>query len=179
MSCRDGNNENVDPSICLSKLYEEYRRLELYQDCHVSCNDVSCQYATALDAGLCSRNCIGTRRKRNHPIGKLFIPIHFINISMLLQSYCIDIHLKSNGMLEQAEPRRKAAAWPTTAKKSARARGSHSRTKIGPPASCRIISGRAVPVSNTGAGNVSLPPMASWLPFRKNFVPSYAELFSV
>lgn len=70
VSCRDGNNDSLDPSICLSKLYDEYRRLELDQSCHVSCDDVTCQYATSLDAGLCPRNCIGTRRNRNHLIGR-------------------------------------------------------------------------------------------------------------
>ena len=71
VSCRDGNNDSLDPSICLSKLYDEYRRLELDQSCHVSCDDVTCQYATSLDAGLCPRNCIGTRRNRNHLIGTI------------------------------------------------------------------------------------------------------------
>jgi len=68
-TCRDGNDAAVDPSICLSKLYEEYRRLELYQKCHVSCHDTSCQYATSADEGLCPRNCIGARLHRNHVIG--------------------------------------------------------------------------------------------------------------
>ena len=76
-SCRDGNNNSLDPSVCLSKLLEEYQRLELHQSCHVSCDDVSCQYATSVDAGLCSRNCIGNRRNRNHLIGKLLIAIRF------------------------------------------------------------------------------------------------------
>lgn len=69
VDCRDGNNATIDPSVCLSKLMDDYRQLETHRPCHVACRAGStsvkseCHHYTIPESSksLCPRNCIGTR----------------------------------------------------------------------------------------------------------------------